>query len=509
MKFNRTKNAKRIIMSGLVIKIFAMIIPFAMRTIIIYTLGTMYLGLNSLFSSILNALNLAELGVGSALVFSMYKPVANDDKKTIKALLNIYKKAYLCIGTIVVTIGIVLVPFLPKFIKGDYPHEINIYLIFIMQLISTVAGYFFMAYKSSVLIAYQRSDIINLVTFVTEVVMYSFQALALILWKNYYLYIGATVIRIIIQNLTVAFIVKRKYPDLVAEGSIDKQAQKEIFKKTGALLGHKIATVVINSLDNIFISMFISLEMVAIYNNYYYILNAVSGLLLILINGLQSIVGNYLISNNKEDSEKMFHMLQCIVAFLVCFCSTCLMNLYQPFMIIWTGENMLLPILSVALFSVYFFTLKIRSVTNLFIDAAGLWEKNIICSYIIIIIDLVLDLWLLRVIGVNGAIISSIVSMIFSFLYDSIVLYKYCFKTKSEKHFSYIALYTFVTVLSSTVAYLLCNILPFSNKWIILISSLIVSTITVVCLFSAFAFRIKPFKDSVQFVKKRILKRTV
>ena len=126
MKFNRTANAKRAIVSGMIHKILSLIVPFLMRTLIIHTLGNLYLGLNSLFISILNALNLAELGIGGALVFAMYKPVAENDQEHVCALLNVYRLSYYLIGSVVLVCGFILLPFLPGMIHGEYPAGINI-----------------------------------------------------------------------------------------------------------------------------------------------------------------------------------------------------------------------------------------------------------------------------------------------------------------------------------------------------------------------------------------------
>ena len=133
MKFNRTKNASRNIAAGLAQRLYQILVPFLMRTAMIYLLGVEYLGLDGLFTSILSVLNLAELGVGSAMVYSMYKPVAEDDTVTICALMRLYKIYYRIIGLVVLAGGLIICPFVPKLISGSVPAGINVYVLFLLN----------------------------------------------------------------------------------------------------------------------------------------------------------------------------------------------------------------------------------------------------------------------------------------------------------------------------------------------------------------------------------------
>ena len=152
-------------------------------------MGVQYLGLNSLFTSILQVLNLAELGVGSAMVYSMYKPIAEDDGERICALMKLYRTYYRIIGLVVGIIGIIILPFIPKLIKSDLPEDVNVYILYLLHLSATVFSYWLFAYKNSLLQAHQRNDVISKVTFIFETIKYAIQLLILIFLKNYYIYI--------------------------------------------------------------------------------------------------------------------------------------------------------------------------------------------------------------------------------------------------------------------------------------------------------------------------------
>lgn len=505
MEFNRTTNAKRTIVSGIAIKSFSIIAPFFMRTLIIYSLGNLYLGLNSLFTSILNALNLAELGVGSAMTFAMYKPVADDNREEVAALLNAYRIIYYAIGIVVLTAGLAITPFIPEMIHGDYPEGINIYIIYLLQLTATAVGYFFMAYRASIFQVYQRIDIINTVSIVTDILTYAIQAIALMKFRNFYLYTAALVFRAVGHNLLIAFLVSKKFPDIKPVGKIAQSTKRMILRKTGALFGHKTGGVVVNSIDNILLSAIIGLNIVAIYNNYFYIITALSGLFLTLTNGLTPIVGNYIIRKDNSEICRLFNVFQYLIAFAVCYCCTCLLNMLQPFMSVWVGASSQLPFSSVVLFTVYFFIVRIKTAGLLFKDAAGLWEKDFLKPYIQIVIDLVLDLILLRTIGTNGAIISSIVCMLFGFFYETVIVFRYCFKISPKRYYISTALYLGATALAGIVSLLICRMNTSENGIVILLFNFMISSVASILIFFICTFWTADFSDALGFIRLQIL----
>ena len=200
MKINRTENAVRNILFGGILRVYQIVIPFVMRTVMIYCMGVQYLGLNSLFTSILQVLNLAELGVGSAMVYSMYKPIAEDDTDTICALMGLYRTYYQCIGLIIAVIGVGLTPFIPKLIKSDLPVGINIYALYLLNLSATVLSYWLFAYKNSLLQAHQRIDVTSKVTLITNTFQYVVQIFVLAVLKNYYIFVVVMILTLIMST---------------------------------------------------------------------------------------------------------------------------------------------------------------------------------------------------------------------------------------------------------------------------------------------------------------------
>ena len=186
MRIESTRNASRNIAWGIIERIFSILLPFITRTILIKILGAEYLGLNSLFTSILSVLSISELGIGTAIVFSMYKPIAEDDKDTICALLNIYRKIYIAIGSVILILGLAILPFLPKLIKGDVPADVNLYILYGIHLFDTVIGYYLFSYKAAIFSAHQRNDLISKRGAIINLIGSGLRIALLLYYKQYY-----------------------------------------------------------------------------------------------------------------------------------------------------------------------------------------------------------------------------------------------------------------------------------------------------------------------------------
>lgn len=279
MNDGRLKNSVRNVLGALINKATAIVFPFVIRTIILYYLGTEYAGLSSLFTSVLQILSLSELGIGSAIVFSMYKPVAEGNNAEINALLKLYRKFYYIIGVTILFVGIILIPMIPRLINGTYPNDINLYALYLIYLSNTVLSYFLFAYKTSILNAFQRSDIESNLTTLINTGMYIFQIITLIAFRNYYLYIIWLPIATIVINIVRSRIVNKQYPAIRCDGEVSQEVKHDIFKRVGALIGHQLSGTVNCSLDNIVVSAFLGLKVVAQYGNYYYVVSALSGVM--------------------------------------------------------------------------------------------------------------------------------------------------------------------------------------------------------------------------------------
>ena len=185
MELERTANAKRNMVFGFLNRFVSLAMPFINRTVFIYILGAEYLGLNSLFASILQMLSLAELGVGGVIVYHMYEPIARNDRGAICALLRLYRKIYRVIGSVILLVGLLLIPFLPQLIHGDVPDGVNLYLVYGLYLLNTVISYWFFIYKASIPNAFQRADLVSNIATLVQVAQAAAQIAAVYFLRSY------------------------------------------------------------------------------------------------------------------------------------------------------------------------------------------------------------------------------------------------------------------------------------------------------------------------------------
>ena len=411
MKLNKIKNAKRNMVIGIILKIYQILLPFLFRTVIVYTLGVNYLGLNSLFTSILQVLNLAELGVGSAMIFSMYKPIAEDDEKKICALMNLYRKYYNIIGLVILVIGILLTPFIPKLINGEVPKELNIYILYIMNLIATVLSYWLLAYRNSVLQAHQRLDVSSKITIVTDSFKYFFQLVALYFCKNYYLYVLAILITQLVNNIITAHMAKKMYPNYNPEGCISKNETIVINHRIRDLFTSKLGGVIVNSADTIVISAFLGLKILAIYQNYFYIISAIMGFITVLNNSVLAGIGNSMIVKSKKENYEEFRVFVFLEMWILAFCTCCFSSLFQNFMTLWMGPDLLLDYPVVILLCIYFIGYEYVMLMSVYKDAGGIWHEDRFRPLISGIANIILNMILVNFVGLYGIVLSTIISI--------------------------------------------------------------------------------------------------
>lgn len=505
MRLERTKNSVRNIGWGLSNKVVTLIFPFILRTILIKSLGADYLGLNSLFTSILTVLNLAELGFSSAVVFNMYKPIAENDNVTVCALMGYYRKIYYIIGFWVTIVGVMLIPALPYLVKGTYPNSINITVLYLLFLINTSVSYFLFAYKNCILTAYQREDIISKVNIILKTLTYCFQMVTLLAWRNYYLYVCGMIINTILTNITTAYYSNKLYPHYKCSGNISENEKENIKKNVQGLMIGKVCMVSRNSFDSIFLSAFLGLQIVAVYGNYYYIMNAITGILTILMTSLSAGIGNSIALESVEKNYRDLNKFVFIYAWISGWCAVCLFNLYQPFMELWMGKDMLFPFLDVILICLYFYSLTMGDVRSQYASAAGLfWENR---KYVVVetIVNITLNYVLGKYFGVHGIILATLLSILcINFVWGSAILFKYYFKEYSvlsfyKKHLKYFI----VSIIAALITFCITKMIQLDLIYTVFVDGLIClivpNFIFYVCYFTTYEYQ-----ESICFIKKSI-----
>lgn len=474
-KIERTRNASRNIFFGVILKAYQILVPFLMRTAMIYLMGVQYLGLNSLFTSILQVLNMAELGVGSAMVYSMYKPIAEDDNATICALMKLYKTYYRRIGLIIAVVGCILTPLIPKLISGDVPIGINIYTLYLLNLGATVLSYWLFAYKNSILQAHQRTDIVSKVTLVTNTMQYGLQILVLWIFRNYYLYVIVMLITQAMTNIATAIFADRIYPEFKPLGQVEKKKVREINQRIRDLFTSKIGGVIYDSADTVVISSFLGLTVLAVYQNYYYILNAISGFIVVIFSACTAGIGNSIVVETKEKNFNDLNKFTFIICWIAGFCSCCFLCIYQPFMELWVGKDLMLSFSAVICFVIYFFTRQLNALFNLYKDASGMWHEDKYRPLAAALTNLVLNLILVQFIGIYGVILSTVLAILcvgmpwlmhnlFTMIFEKKNLWPFLRK---------LGWYCIVVSVSCVVCYVVCTFIDFGLVLTIIVRGMI------------------------------------
>lgn len=505
MKLNRTRNAVRNAFFGVINRTVTIIGPFAVRTVFIHQLGLEFLGMNSLFSSILTILNLTELGLSSAIVFSMYKPIAEDDIDTIDALLCFYKRAYRLIGIIILGVGLLLTPFLNYLINGTYPEGISLVAVYIVYLTNTVLSYFMFAYLQALITAFQRQDLLDKVNIVISVVMYAVQITILFITKNYYAYLVIMPAFTVINNLRTAFIAKKLFPQYTPRGVLPKEVKHDIKEKVSGLMISKVCQVTRNSFDSVFISMFLGLTETAIYNNYYYIMNAVTSIMGIFASSVTAGVGNSVAMDSQEKNYKDMNRLIFFYMWVSGWFTICLLCLYQPFMELWVGREGMFDLWMVLFLCAYFYLLRMGDVISVYVQTKGLWWQSRFRSIAEALTNLVLNYFLGKKFGVHGIVLATTISLFFiGFFWGTSVVFKNYFTEKNIMEYYWMhTVFASVTCINAFVTYKMCSISHYEGIIGFVIKMIVCILLPNIIYYLLYA-RTTRFKDAVSWMKERI-----
>lgn len=504
MKYKNTKNIINGMKFGIVYKIFVMFLSFALRTCIIYTLGIEYIGLNSLFSSILSVLSLTELGFSSAIVYSMYKPIAEEDYTKLNAIMKYYRSVYRVVGISILALGMMLVPFLKYIIKADCPTDLNLYILYIGYLLNTCSSYFCMGYRSSILVAYQREDISSVINGCVMTIGYIYQIFTIIVFKNYYLYLINVILMTITGNVSRAIYTIKRYSMIKCEGKLSKKEKNNITTNVGAIFLIRVGNTVSLSFDNIVISSCIGITAVAIYGNYNYIMTSIVGFFTIFYNLITAGIGNSMVVKSIKDNYKSFNKYVFVSNWALTWACSCLLCLYQPFMELWTGKDSMLDISFVILLTSLFYILCSRKVVSSYKDAAGLWKKDAFRPLIGATINLILNIISVKYIGINGIVLSTIVSYVMVEIpWETWALFKFYFNTgKKEYYFLQVKNVIELSCILG-LTYLFCNRIKISSLYVLITLRLIICCFVPNIIMILFHIKDERFKWVISILKKR------
>lgn len=395
MSESRTKNSVRNYSMNVVSQVTSILLSFIGRTFFIKLLGIEYLGVNGLFSNILSLLSLAELGVGTAVTYMMYQPIAENDKEKVAAYNNLFRQIYNCIGVFIFIVGLCFTPFIYDLIKERPNITENLHVIYILYLTNSSVSYFF-TYKRSLLIAYQK-EYINSKNIVQFAIIKDVLLIALLYaFRNFYIYLSAQILVTIASNFAISHKTNKLFPDIVrlSPQKVPKSDIKVIIKNTFAMMCHKIGSVAVSGTGNIFISYFVGIATVGVYSNYVLLSNCARQIVGQGINSLTASFGNLVATSNKQDVYRIYKKIYFINFLLALSISVLFFAAVNPFVTIWIGGEYILErhcVLIIVVNSLFFYQIRVPS--QIVINTYGLfwqikWKSlveaiiNLLCSFI-------------------------------------------------------------------------------------------------------------------------------
>lgn len=420
---SRLKYTAKNIVWGYVAQISSLLIKFISRTVFIYTLGETYLGVSGLFTSVLGLLSFTELGIGTAMNFSLYKPIAENDREKIKSLMQFYKAAYRVIAAVIMGLGLCLLPFL-RFIIDDPGNIGNIYIYYMLYLLDTSFSYL-VTYKYSLPNAEQKSYIMSNVNMVWSFITTLAQIIVLLVFHNFLVYLVTQVVCGVCSKLFNAVYLNRKYPMLNEPAEkLSKEDLASIKKNVIALIIHKLGDVVVNQTDNILISAFVSVTVVGYLSNYNMVITSVGAFVTVIFSSAVASLGNLVASSTPEYEYKIFSVYRFVGFWLYGFCSIAFYVLLTPFITIWAGKSWILEEAAVALICLEYYNKGHRVCLNNFKTAAGIFNQDKWVAFGQAIINLIVSVAAVKLIGLPGIFVGTVISGLFSTAIKPQIVYK-------------------------------------------------------------------------------------
>lgn len=478
---SRLTNTIRNAAVGFGAQLIIVLLNFINRTFFIRYLGAEYLGLSGLFSNILSMLSLAELGIGVAISFSLYKPLQEQDIRKTKALMSFYQLAYNVIGVVILGLGLCLVPFLNHLIKNrpDIPYFTLIYLLF---LANSVVSYFF-TYKRSLLSADQKEYLNTINRTLFSIIQCAGQFIVLVFTRNYLLYLLVVIICTIGSNIRISYQCDKLYPYLkVNQERLTKEETKTLLKYVGAQLSHKVGGIVVSGTDNVLTTALVNggLVIVGLYSNYLLLINTIKSVITMFFTAVTASVGNLNAECNtdkaKEVFDKMFFLNMCFYGISTC----CIYNLANDFIRLWIGEDYLLSTGIMTVIVINYYISGMRQTCQTYNTTLGLFWNDRFKPWIEALINLVSSVALARYYGFMGILLGTLISTVTtSFWVEPYILYKHGFNMRLGDYFIRYGQYTAAILFATGLAFFLTGFMVVNSFAMWIVKAILVGMISV------------------------------
>lgn len=507
----RSSNSIKNIIFSVTLSVVTMIVGFIAQKIFLEILGTEYLGVQGLFTNVLSILGIVELGIGPAMIYKLYKPLAKNNKEKIKSLISFYKNCYIIIAIVITSLGLMLLPFL-KYIVGETNIEININYIYILFLVDTACSYL-LTYKRSILYADQKNYVLDAVHIIYIILMNVSQIIILVLTKNYILYLIIKIIFRILENIVLTLITNKKYPYIKEKKvkQLSKREKKSIYINLKGLIYQKISGVASQGINNIIISSFLGVSTVGMYSNYNLVLQALNNLISQAFTSITASVGNLLTETDTQKSYSIYKKLLFINSWIFMFASIGILCIIEPFITLWIGEQYILPFSVLIVLVINFYIQGMKRTSNTFKEAAGIYYKGRFLAISETILNILFSIVLIKLYGLVGVFLGNIVSSLVWFFYGyPKYIYKPIFKRNYVEYIKDYIPYVSIGIIVSIITYFIVQLIQIENIWSKILIDIIIVGLIPNILYMLIFFKTKEFdycRDTIISFVKSILNR--
>lgn len=460
MNSSRTRNSAKNAVFNLIAKLITMFCAFITRTIFLRYLGDQYTGLSTLFTDILNILSFTELGIGTAVSFSLYKPIAENDERRIAQLMKLYRYVYTIISVTILLLGVSLVPFLGMFVKEVPNIKESITTIYIMYVIKTSLSYL-LVYRATLVIANQKQYIVTGIESGCTLVKTILDVIVITASRNYMAYLWLEILRVVVTNLLITFYSKMQFQKTKDNVRIEKSDISSLLKDVKDVFIYKVNGIVLNSTDSIIISAFVNIASVTLLSNYNMIFAALSNIIFQVTSSMTASVGNYAIHKTQKEQQNLFLTIN-FISFIICLIEcTGLWLCSGAFVELLWGESYVVSNDIVAVLCINAFFVNMHLSVDMFRSANGIFHAGRMRPLATAIVNLIVSLVAVQKIGILGVLIGTVVSRLTTQVwYDPMLIYNIVFKSSAKRYFFKYFVYFLITVGNCALGFFIMSLLP-------------------------------------------------
>ena len=498
---SRTKNAMKTSAAGVTVNLLKILLGFGYRSLFLMILSETYLGINGLFTSILQVLSLAELGISTAIVYRFYEPISRDDVLRVGMLMNFFRRVYLVIAGVILALGLAVMPFLHLLIRNsaEVPSDVNLYVVYLLFLGNTLSSYLF-TYKLTLLTADQKNYLFSLADLAATVGRYACQIAVLSATRDFTWTLASGIGATLIVNYGFSLWVTKQYREVFRVKEMLPEAdRKQIYTDTRAVMYHKVGTTVLLGTDNAVLTRMVSLAATGLYSNYSMIILYAQTLIGQLLGNFTPSVGNARQKMPETDYYRLFRKMTFLGLWISCVVSVCFYTALDDLIAVWLGSRYVFGGAVTLALCVSFHLTIARTTNSAFINADGLFVKDRIRPLIEAALNLGISIGLTKLLGIVGVFLGTIISSLLTvFWREPLLLYRYSFKRSVAEYWGMYGVFTLIAVLVGAGVWFLKSRITFTPAW----GTLILESAAVFLVMNGILMLVFRKRDEYQYMKQ-------